>query len=159
MKKLSLVFMVLGVASLGACQTLDGRGNKELMGGGAGAVIGGILGSQIGGGSGQNWAVGAGVLIGALIGSDVGASLDKADLIYAERAASQARTAPIGETITWNNPDTGNSGEITPVRDGKAASGRYCREYQQTIMVGGKEESAYGSACRKPDGSWEIVNN
>ena len=32
-----------------------------------------------------------------------------------------------------------------------------CREYQTTIMIGGKPEKAYGRACRQPDGTWKVV--
>ncbi len=157
MNKFTLIIAMVAVVGLSACESLQGRGNKELIGGGAGAVIGGVLGSQVGGGSGQKWATGAGVLLGALIGSDIGASLDKADRAYAAQATSQAHKAPIGETITWNNPETGHAGTVKPVNDGYSSSGRYCREYQQTVIVGGEEKSAYGKACQQPDGSWEIV--
>jgi len=159
MKKSITLSLLATVLIVSGCQTLEGRGNKELIGGGAGAVIGGILGSNVGGGSGQRWATGAGVLIGALIGSDIGASLDKADRAYAQQANQKAQTAPIGETISWNNPESGNSGSVTPVRDGYADSGNYCREYQQTIIVGGQEQQAFGVACQQPDGSWQIQNS
>ncbi len=158
MKNITLMTMVLAMFSLGACETLQGRGNKELIGGGTGAILGGVLGSQVGSGSGRLWATGAGVLIGTLLGSEIGASLDSADRGYAQQAASRAQSAPIGETVSWNNPDSGNAGSVTPTRDGYSSSGRYCREYQQTIIVGGQEESAYGTACQQSDGSWEIVN-
>lgn len=156
MKKTALVLTMVSVIALGACESTQGRGNKELVGAGSGAVIGGILGSKVGGGNGQLWATGAGVLVGALLGSSIGRSLDKADLAYANKANQQAYSAPIGETITWNNPESGNSGSVTPVRDGYTNAGSYCREYQQTIIVGGKSEQAYGTACQQPDGSWEI---
>lgn len=158
MKRFGLVAMSLAALSLGACETLQGRGNKEILGGAGGAVIGGVLGSQVGGGSGRLWATGAGVLLGALAGTEVGRSLDKADMAYANQAGQQAHGAPIGESISWNNPDSGNQGTITPVRDGYSTAGRYCREYQQTIIVGGQEQSGYGTACQQPDGSWEIIN-
>jgi surface antigen len=46
------------------------------------------------------------------------------------------------------------------VRDGtNSRTGAYCREYQTTVTVGGKSEQAYGTSCRQPDGSWQIVNN
>lgn len=157
MKFLKFTLMIAAVFSLAACETLNSRGNKELAGGAGGAVLGGLAGSQIGSGSGQMWATGAGVLLGALIGSEIGSSLDKADMMYAKKANTTAYEAPIGETVTWNNPDSGNYGQVTPVRDGYSSAGRYCREYQQTIVVGGKEQSAYGTACQQPDGSWEIV--
>ena len=33
----------------------------------------------------------------------------------------------------------------------------YCREFTQTIEVGGKKEEGYGTACQQPDGSWKVV--
>ncbi len=157
MKKTALLGTMLVLTALTGCQSLEGRGNKELIGGGSGALIGGILGSHVGGGSGQRWATGVGVLVGALIGSDIGRSLDQADMAYARQANQQAHSAPIGETINWNNPESGHSGSVTPVKDGYTNSGSYCREYQQTIVVGGQEQQAYGTACRQSDGSWQIV--
>jgi surface antigen len=142
-----------------ACEnTMRGAGNKQIIGTGTGAVLGGLLGSQVGGGSGRLWATGAGVLLGALVGSEIGASLDNADRAAMNNANIQAQSAPIGEQISWNNPNSGNHGYIVPTRDGYSQSGRYCREYQQTIVVGGKQQSAYGTACRQPDGSWEVVS-
>jgi len=35
--------------------------------------------------------------------------------------------------------------------------GRYCREYQSTVIVGGMVRPSYGTACLQPDGSWQIV--
>lgn len=137
---------------------MNGVGNKQLIGGGTGAVLGGLAGSQIGGGSGRLWATGAGVLLGALAGSEIGSSLDKADQTYAMQANQRAYNAPIGETIRWNNPDSGNYGTITPTRTGTSSSGAYCREYSQTINVGGRTQSGYGMACQQPDGTWRVVN-
>ncbi|MCB1783949.1 MAG: hypothetical protein KDI13_08120 [Alphaproteobacteria bacterium] len=157
MKNLALLTMVLSVFTLSACQTLENTGNKQIVGTGSGAVLGGLLGSTIGSGTGKHWAIGAGVLLGALVGSEIGKSLDQADLAYANQANTKAYNAPVGETVTWNNPESGNYGTITPTKDGYSSSGRYCREYQQTINVGGREQTAYGQACRQPDGSWEII--
>lgn len=158
MKKFAVLTLAIAALSLSACNTFQNAGTKQTIGGLGGAVAGGVLGSQIGGGSGRLIATGAGVLLGGLLGSEIGSSLDNADKAYAMQAQNRAYAAPVGERITWNNPESGNSGMITPVRDGYASSGRYCREYQQEINVGGKRESAYGTACQKPDGSWEIVS-
>lgn len=158
MKKTVLTLALISTAMLGACNTFDGAGNKQLIGTGGGAILGGLAGSTIGKGSGQLWATGAGVLLGGLLGSEIGSSLDRADQAYAQQANQRAYTAPVGETIRWNNPDSGNYGTITPVRDGRTSSGAYCREYQQTIYVGGKQQSGYGTACQQPDGSWKVVS-
>ncbi|MDP9196081.1 MAG: RT0821/Lpp0805 family surface protein [Pseudomonadota bacterium] len=147
--------LVLSLAAAG-CQNM---GTKQTVGTGLGAVAGGLLGSQIGGGSGRLWATGAGVLLGALVGSGIGESLDNADMAAMNSAQSQAYTAPVGQQISWSNPQSGNYGTYTPVREGyDRPTGAYCREYQQTINVGGRTERGYGTACRQPDGTWQVVN-
>jgi surface antigen len=71
-----------------------------------------------------------------------------------ELAMRQALGAPVGETIRWNDDRAG--GSVTTLRDGTSNQGRYCREYTQDVRVGGQVQQAYGTACRNPDGSWEI---
>lgn len=34
----------------------------------------------------------------------------------------------------------------------------YCREYSSTAIVGGRRVPVYGTACRRPDGSWQFVD-
>jgi surface antigen len=149
--------MVVALALTG-CQ-MDNWGQKQTVGTGAGALAGGLLGAQVGGGSGSKWATGAGVLLGALIGSEIGASLDRADMAYAEQANTYAQTAEIGEPIRWNNPDSGNHGVVTATRDGyNSTSGAYCREYEQRIYVDGREEIGYGTACKQADGRWLFID-
>lgn len=157
-KAMMLTVAIAAGLTLGGCESLQNAGTKETVGTASGAVIGGILGSQVGGGSGRLWATGVGTLLGVLVGSEIGRSLDKADMAYMQQANQQAHSAPVGEAITWNNPESGNSGSITTVRDGEDTAGRYCREYQQTIYVGGQQETGYGVACQQPDGSWQIVS-
>ncbi len=150
------MMVVLLAVTLGACQTTGGQ--KQTGGTLLGAGLGALAGSQIGSGRGQLVAVAVGALGGALLGSSVGKSLDKADRLHAERATQAAQTAPIGQPIEWRNPDSGNYGTVTPVREGNdRASGAYCREYQQSVTVNGRSQQAYGTACRQPDGSWKIL--
>lgn len=141
---------------LPACQAQN-MGTKEGVGTLGGAAVGGLLGSNVGKGSGRLAATAAGVVLGGWLGNEIGASLDRADRAELGRAETRAYTAPIGQQITWNNPQSGNSGTIVPVRDGYANNGAYCREFQQTITVGGQKQQGYGRACQQPDGSWKIV--
>jgi surface antigen len=127
-----------------------------LVGGAAGA----LAGAQFGKGNGQIVATAAGALLGAFLGSEAGASMDKADRMYHERAANQAlESAPVGKPIVWQNPDNGNNGQVIVNRTYQQSTGDYCREYQQTVTIGGKQQNAYGTACRMPDGSWQIANS
>lgn len=133
--------------------------NKQTGGAVLGGVGGAVAGAQFGKGKGKLAATALGTLLGAFVGSQVGASLDRADEMYATHAGQTAfETVPSGQTVAWNNPDSGNSGTITPTRTYEPAPGQYCREYQQTVIVGGEEQSSYGTACRMPDGAWKIVN-
>lgn len=149
--------VVLAVSLLGACANSD-MGQKQVGGGLLGAVGGGLAGAQFGRGAGSLATTAVGTLLGAFVGSEVGKSLDHSDQLYANRAETSAHAAPVGQSITWNNPDSGHYGTVTPTRDGyDNASGAYCREYQTTVNVGGKAEKAFGTACRQADGSWKVV--
>ena len=147
---------LLSLGLLGACAADRQAGPKQSVGAVGGAILGGIAGAQFGKGSGQLIATGIGAVLGGLAGADIGRSLDEVDRMRAHQAVTEATTAPIGKKITWNNPESGNYGTVTPLRDGQADSGEYCREFQQTVTIGGREEEAYGYACRQPDGSWQI---
>ena len=156
--------------SLAACAQPGGGGGYGSNSGGpmiskqtGGAVLGGVggalAGSQFGKGKGQLAMTAVGTLLGAFIGSEVGSSLDRADHAYANQAGQQAfESARSGQAIAWNNPDSGHAGSVTPMRTYEQAPGQFCREYQQTVMVGGQEQRSYGTACRQPDGSWKVVN-
>lgn len=164
MKIKILSVALASVLALSACASDGsmnpwGMGNKQTVGTAGGAVVGGILGSRVGKGGGQLWATGAGALLGAFVGSSIGKSLDQADMMYHQQAVEQAYAAPINKTINWSNPESGHSGSVTPVREGRqASSGNLCRQYKQTIVIDGKAETAYGTACQNGDGTWTLAN-
>ena len=143
-------FPVLG------CQTLADATSDNPK-----AVLGGLGGAALGAGiaalaHGNPAAIVASAIGGALLGGYIGHRLDKKDKEIAELAAAQAfESNRTGQASSWQNPDSGNSGTITPTRTYQS-EGHYCREYQQTITVGGEKHQAYGTACRQPDGSWQI---
>jgi surface antigen len=104
-----------------------------------GAVGGGALGGLIAGAAGGNPAtIAASTIGGILLGGVVGNLLDQRDKRLADEAAQKAlETAPTGRSVAWRNPDNEHSGTVTPVRTYQTAGGTYCRE---------------------PDGSWRVVN-
>lgn len=151
-----LMALFLSVA-LSACQT---GGEKQTLGTLLGAVGGAVVGSQIGSGSGTIVAVAAGTLLGAYAGSKIGKSLDSADRLAMQQTTHKSlENTPSGNAVSWRNPDSGHSGTVTPQPSYKNATGQYCREYEQTITVDGRTETAYGRACRQADGSWKIINS
>lgn len=158
MKK--LISLTVSVMLLAACAP-NGQGvgmNKQTGGAILGGIGGAALGSNVGKGKGNIAAIAAGTLLGAMVGSSIGQSLDEVDQMYANRTYTQSlETAKSGQVSTWTNPDTGHSGTITPMNVTQNSSGEYCREFRQTIRVGGQSQEGYGTACRQPDGSWRIV--
>lgn len=159
MRKTLIVTVSVAVLALSACSggRFGEHGGKESVGTLLGAGIGALAGAQVGGGSGRVAAAAVGTLLGAYLGNQTGKSLDRADRQYAALAQSEAlERAPSGQPTVWRNPDSGNYGDITPTQTYRTSEGQYCREYRHTVNVGGREEQAYGTACRQPDGSWRV---
>lgn len=163
MRKL-IVMAMCGVVLAGCAQPGD-QGyappgaigmNKTTGGALIGAGLGGLAGSQIGRGSGSVAATAVGVILGGLVGSSVGSSLDRADQLAMQQSTQQAlERGSSGQPVEWRNPDSGHYGQIVPAR-AYQDNGTYCREYQQTVVIGGQTQQAYGHACRQPDGTWQI---
>lgn len=156
MRNILILLMVLSFLLVGCTQYM---GQKEGAGTLLGATAGAVLGSNVGKGKGNVVAIAIGTLAGAFFGQEIGRSLDRADrLAMGQNAQYSLEYTRSNETTQWNNPDSGNSGSMTPTRTYQQTAGQYCREYQQTVMIGGQEQMAYGTACRQPDGSW-LINN
>ena len=153
-RKMAVVTLL--AVGLAACSN---AGPKQTGGTLLGGIGGAVAGAQFGQGTGRLAAVAAGTLLGALVGSEVGSSLDNADkAAMAQTTQTTLEVASSGTSSTWRNPDSGHSGTVTPTSTYQSSSGQYCREFVQTVNIGGRSEEAYGTACRQPDGAWQIVN-
>lgn len=139
------------LALVGACDSKQSTGTI------VGAAGGGLAGHALGGG----WiGAGVGALIGGLLGREIGKSMDRDDVAKAEQTNQRAMEQnATGESSTWSNPSSGNSGSVTPTTNAYVAQGgEVCREFQQTVSAAGASESARGRACKQADGSWKVVN-
>ncbi len=146
--------LVIAVLATGCA---DGRYSKQNAGTVVGAGLGALAGSQFGGGEGKIITSVAGGILGGYIGNKVGQSLDRADQAYYNRTMMNSlEYNPSGVKSTWKNPDSGHHGSVTP-RSTYVEQGRNCREYVQEVYIGRQKQEAFGKACRRSDGSWEIV--
>ena len=144
--------LMLIVTLATGCQTMQDN-PKTSIGAFGGAAFGGLIAAAAGGGGA---AIAGAVIGGALLGGLAGNMLDQRDKRMAAEAQQRAlETAPTGQPVAWTNPDTGHAGTVTPTRTYHAGNG-YCREFQNDVVIGGKSEKAYGTACRQPDGSWKV---
>ena len=143
-------------AALVACSSDPGpkEVGSTLVGAGAGAAIGNAIGGSAG-----DRALGTitGAALGGMLGNRIGAAMDDEDKRRAYAAQVQAlESGPSGAPVAWRNPDSGRYGSIVP---GPAydSNGMNCRQFTHTIYIDGKPQTARGTACRNPDGSWQPV--
>lgn len=160
--RLSVVALA-AVLLLAGCADADRRPG-EIFGTGIGGVVGGLVGSQFGAGAGQAVATGLGVAVGATAGNALGRAQDRAEgrgpagglaLAAVPAAEGTAETAAGRGAISSAAPGRVPLGTVRPVAEPPGAGP--CREFQQTVTIGGRAEPAYGTACRQVDGSWRFV--
>lgn len=132
-----------------------GNCNRAALGSVLGGVAGGAIGSTIGKGSDRTLGIIGGTILGVLVGGAVGHHMDTLD----QNCVGQVlEHAPDNQAVEWRNPDTGARYKVTPTQVYQDPRGRYCREYTTISTVGGKPQRIYGTACRQPDGSWQLVS-
>ena len=129
----------------------------------SGTAIGMISGSIIGAGLGSSNS-GAGIAIGAVLGgiagNAIGKKLDENDKkMIAQTTHNALEKAKTDTIVEWQNPDSGNKGLVKPTKTYQTSSGRYCREYIQEAKIGDETIKLYGTACRQPDGQWQIIKS
>ena len=158
MKKTFAVILVSAFA-LSAAGCADGVNTvqsnpKATVGALGGAALGGLAGSAVGKGSGRDVAMVGGALLGAFAGYEIGKSLDRAD--KAAIAKTTERALDDNVSYSWQNPENGRSGSVTPTGS-YTQNGRQCRNFEQTVYIDGRRESVSGTACKQVDGTWRVI--
>ena len=152
-----VIATVLATTLMSGCA---GTYNKATTGAALGALTGGALAYGVGQDSSKKelWTI-LGVGLGAVIGNNIGAQLDERDRLLAGQTLQHTlEQAPTNAVGSWNNPDSGNSGTVTPTVT-RYTDGQPCREFTTTVSIGGQPQQGYGTACRQADGSWKIVQS
>ena len=154
MRAYHLVAVGLIGVTLAGCQTA--QDNPNTVGGAAiGAIAGGVIGQVVGGNTGATL---IGAAAGGLIGGMIGNSLDQQDQARARAAETQAlEYGNPGAPVSWRG-DSGAYGTIVPGPAYARGGSPKCREFTHTIYIDGQPQTARGSACRNPDGTWSPVN-
>jgi surface antigen len=153
MRRAAIIAIVTLPALLAAC----GPGNKQGTGTIVGAVAGGAAGAAIGGPRNRGAGLAVGAVVGGILGNQIGRSLDEEDRRMAAAAEYQAlETGAPGASVAWDNPQTQHRGQIVPGKPYQQGT-QFCRPYTHTIYIGGQPQTARGTACRQPDGTWQTV--
>lgn len=150
MKKIALILLSTMVATLSSCAS--NPLNKGMTGAGVGAAGGAVLGQAIGR---NTEATLIGAAVGTMLGYIVGNEMDKYDRQQLNRAYE---SVPAGQTSSWQNPDNGNSYQMTPQPAYYPNPQTPCRKAEILATIDGRTEKTYTTACRNSDGQWVLQN-
>lgn len=76
------------------------------------------------------------------------------DLPYAARAYGRSFHGPVGRRYEWSRGS--NRGYIVTDREYWRGP-RLCRDFTQVVYRRGREFDRNGTACRRPDGEWDLL--
>ena len=80
------------------------------------------------------------------------------DLTYARAAASDVLASGGKDaSVPWRNPQTGASGNITPLDTAYSEDGQPCRDFLASYVHGPAQDWLQGAACRSASGAWEVT--
>lgn len=138
----TLMTVLLGASLVTtACATKSGTGTA------VGAGAGGALGYAVGGSTGLL----IGGAIGGILGYTAGKAMEEEDRRQAAYALERNRA------MSWQNRDTGYQYRLEPTNT-RYEQGRECRDFRLLAEVDGNPDQVNGTACRQPDGSWQMLS-
>jgi surface antigen len=133
----------------------QGTCNRALLGKVLGGAAGAAIGSQIGRGNGNTAAIIGGTILGVIVGGNIGQSMDRVDQGCVGQILEHA---PDGRQIAWTDTNNGGRYRVTPDKPYQTSQGQYCRKYMTNAIIDGYDRQVYSTACRQPDGAWQMVN-
>lgn len=133
----------------------QGTCNRKMLGQMLGGATGAAIGSTIGKGNGNTAAIVGGAIVGVIVGGNIGQSMDRVD----QGCVGQVlEYAPDGRQVAWADPNGGARYQVTPDTPYRNTQGQYCRKYLTNAIIDGQNRQIHGTACRQPNGAWQMVN-
>lgn len=120
-----------------------------------GALTGAATGTAAGAAIGDTEAAVIGGLLGTIVGHEIGYRMQREDR---QRTRDVLEHNQTGQSSDWVNPDTGRRYAVTPRVTYRGARQRPCREFVIEWGTGPSARKSVESACRRPDGTWQIMN-
>jgi len=134
------------------------RANNQVGGLIFGAIAGGLFGNAVSHRRSRGSATAMGMIMGGALGAGIAGNMDCDDHYYYRRTSYDGfQRGYSNRTYQWHNPNSGHHGDFRVGDYYQGPAGQSCATYAQTIWVRGRPERASGYACRRGDGSWEIV--
>ncbi len=135
------------------------RANNQVGGLVFGAIAGGLLGNAVSGRRNRGGATAMGMIMGGALGAGIAGNMDCDDRYYVQQTYYGGfERGYSNRTYQWRNPNIGHHGAFRVGDYYQGPRGQRCATYAQTIWIQGRPERARGYACRRGDGSWEILS-
>jgi surface antigen len=81
----------------------------------------------------------------------------EADLVIARAAVSEVMSKGGKDaSVSWENPQTGGRGTVTPIATARNEDGMTCHEFLASFEREGSSSWMQGDACRANKGKWEV---
>jgi surface antigen len=81
------------------------------------------------------------------------------DLVIARAAVSEVMSKGGKDaSVSWENPQTGTRGTVTPIATPHSEDGITCHEFLASFEREGSSSWMQGEACRAGKGKWEVRN-
>jgi len=129
-----------------------GKCNRGVARAIVGGDIGGVIGNKVSDQDNRTVGAIAASLIGVVVGKEISRNMGKADVLCTNQVLERA---PDGQTITWDDPNTGNRYLVIPYETYRQNNGRYCRKYRAAVNAGATTKFYGETACRTEDGVWK----
>lgn len=154
--------MLVSIAAipLGGCESIEEETgfNKDTQTGAAGgAAFGGIVAALA---DANPALIAASVILGGVAGGAIGDHLGKSDA--EKHAATNLRALDSlgkGQSESWSDTRTGNSGSTTVTKVAAEPDGNTCKSYVETVRTGAKTVTEDGTACKAPGGTWRVAES
>jgi surface antigen len=130
----------------------SGRCDREQVGALLGGIAGAAIGAEAGKDGGRAVAVAIGTVIGAAIGAEIGHRMDNTDRACTGHALELASP---GRSVTWRNPASGITYQLTPVEHPSSADG--CRKFRLIATGSFGLSEGRATACTSADGVWRLA--
>ena len=142
---------------LAGCETIEretGFNRNTQLGAAGGAAFGGIVAALAG--ANPAW-IAASVVMGGVAGGALGNYLGKDNAQkHVETNLNALNTLGAGQSSSWNDNQTGNSGSTTVTRVFTDANGQTCKAYSETVKTAQRTVTQDATACRTASGAWNV---
>jgi surface antigen len=138
-----------GAFALAGCEAIE----KEtgLL---AGAAVGGIIAALAD--ANPAW-IAASTVLGGVAGGAIGDYLGRKDAEkHAQNNLNALDTLGQGQTSSWSDTETGNSGSTTVTSVTTKADGTVCKSFTEMVRTSAKTVTEQATACKAPGGTWKV---